>query len=130
MRSGDYDVEGTLRSERVSLQLGFAAEEFSYLIDLGLPIRSESAFNLDPEIKRELVWSGPVQRPATMLVRRKGPLVQLRDGRGWVPVHTELRTYESALTVCSGPSVPPNCRTAHCATCCWSRPCSAPGRRA
>ena len=85
VRSGEYDVEGTVRSERVSLQLGFAADEFSYLIDLGIPIRTDSAFNLDPEIKRELVWGGPVQRPATMLVRRKGPLVELRDGRGWVP---------------------------------------------
>ena len=45
---------------RVSLQLGFAAEEFAYLVDLGIPIPIESAFNLDPEIKRELVWSGPV----------------------------------------------------------------------
>lgn len=98
VRSGEYAVEGTLRSDRVSLQLGFAAEEFSYLIDLGLPIRSESAFNLDPEIKRELVWSGPVLRPATTLVKRKGPLVQLRDGRGWEPVRTDLRTYESVLT--------------------------------
>ena len=98
VRSGEYEVEGTLRSAPVSLQLGFAADEFSYLIDLGIPIRTDSAFNLDPEIKRELVWGGPVQRPATMLVRRKGQLVELRDGRGWVPVHTELRTYESALT--------------------------------
>ena len=98
VRSGEYEVEGTLRAERVSLQLGFAADEFSYLIDLGLPIRTGSAFNLDPEIKRELVWSGPVQRPATMLVRRRGPLVELREGRDWVPVHTELRSYESVLT--------------------------------
>jgi predicted ATPase len=98
VRSGEYDVEGTVRSERVSLQLGFAADEFSYLIDLGIPVRSDSAFNLDPEIKRELVWTGQVQRPATMLVRRRGPLVELRDGRGWEPVHTELRTYESVLT--------------------------------
>src|SRR5918998_5697757 len=98
VRSGEFQVEGTLHADRMSLQLGFAADEFSYLIDLGLPIRMDSAFNLDPEIKRELVWSGPVQRPATMLVRRRGPLVELRDGRGWVPVHTELRTYESMLT--------------------------------
>jgi predicted ATPase len=98
VRSGEYDVEGTQRGERVSLQLGFAADEFSYLIDLGIPIRTDSAFNLDPEIKRELVWTGPVQRPATMLVRRRGPLVELREGRDWDPVHTEVRTYESVLT--------------------------------
>jgi predicted ATPase len=98
VRSGEYEVQGTQRGERVSLQLGFAADEFSYLIDLGIPVRTDSAFNLDPEIKRELVWAGPVQRPATMLVRRRGPLVELREGRDWVPAHTELRTYESVLT--------------------------------
>jgi predicted ATPase len=98
VRSGEYEVEGTMRADRVSLQLGFAADEFSYLIDLGIPIPGRSAFNLDPEIKRELVWTGPVQRPAAMLVRRRGPLVELRDGRSWEPVHTELRTYESVLT--------------------------------
>jgi predicted ATPase len=57
VRSGEYEVEGTLRSAPVSLQLGFAADEFSYLIDLGIPIRTDSAFNLDPEINRELVWA-------------------------------------------------------------------------
>src|SRR3712207_6476845 len=83
VRSGEFEVEGTRRADRVSLQLGFAGDDFSYLIDLGIPIPStRSAFNLDPEIKRELVWGGPVHRPATMLVRRRGPLVELRDGRG------------------------------------------------
>ena len=85
-------MQGTTRSGPVSLQLGFAADDFSYLIDLGIPIRSESAFNLDPEIKRELVWSGEVLRPASMLVRRRGPLVELRDGRDWLPVDPRLRT--------------------------------------
>ena len=37
-------------------------------------------------------------RPATLLVKRRGPLVELRDGRGWTPVETKLRTYESMLT--------------------------------
>src|SRR5687768_2568076 len=57
VRSGEFTVQGTTRSGPVSLQLGFAAEDFSYLIDLGIPVRSDSAFDLDPEIKRELVWS-------------------------------------------------------------------------
>ena len=74
-------MQGTTRSDPVSLQLGFAADDFSYLIDLGIPIRSESAFDLDPEIKRELVWSGEVLRPATLLVRRRGPGGDPRRGR-------------------------------------------------
>jgi len=72
VRAGRHPVQGTVRSRSVSLQLGFASDEFSYLIDLGLPTRDEfSAFNIDPEIKREVIWSGPVMRPASVLVKRK-----------------------------------------------------------
>ncbi len=98
VRSGEHPVQGTARADRVSLQLGFASDAFSYLIDLGIPIPGETYFNLDPEIKREVVWSGEVMRPAALLVKRRGPLVELRDGRGWTPVETKLRTYESMLT--------------------------------
>ena len=107
VREREYAVEGTRRTERVSLQLGFASDDFSYLIDLGIPIPGETFFNLDPEIKRELVWSGEVMRPATMLVKRRGPLVQLRDGRGWRPVEAKLRTYESMLTEVIDPANAP-----------------------
>ena len=79
VRSGRHPVQGTVRSGPISLQLGFASDDFSYLIDLGLPTRNEtSAFNLDPEIKREVVWSGPIMRPASVLVKRKRALVELR----------------------------------------------------
>jgi predicted ATPase len=102
VRSGQHPVQGTVRSEPVSLQLGFASEDFSYLIDLGLPTRAElSAFNLDPEIKREVVWSGPVMRPATVLVKRKRALVELRGTSGsdsWERFENGLRPYESVLT--------------------------------
>ena len=46
-------------------------------------------------------------RPATMLVRRRGPLVELRDGRGWRPVDAKLRTYESMLTEVIDPANAP-----------------------
>src|SRR6187200_176895 len=79
VRSGRHPVQGTVRSGPISLQLGFASDDFSYLIDLGLPKRHDSsAFNLDPEIKREVIWSGPVMRPASVLVRRKRALAELR----------------------------------------------------
>jgi len=72
------------------------------LIDLGLPTRNESsAFNLDPEIKREVVWSGPVMRPASVLVKRKRTLVELRgtsSGDSWENFAGMLRPYESLLT--------------------------------
>ena len=103
VRSGRHPVQGTVRSGPVSLQLGFASDDFSYLIDLGLPTRDESsAFNLDPEIKREVVWSGPVMRPASVLIKRKRASVELRDtssrGDSWQRFESTLRPYESVLT--------------------------------
>jgi predicted ATPase len=103
VRSGRHPVQGTVRSGPVSLQLGFASDDFSYLIDLGLPTRAESsAFNLDPEIKREVVWSGPVMRPASVLIKRKRSSVELRDtssrGDAWLRFESTLRPYESVLT--------------------------------
>ena len=103
VRSGRHPVQGTVRSGPISLQLGFASDDFSYVIDLGLPKRNAtSAFNLDPEIKREVVWSGPVMRPASMLVKRKRALVEIRGtssrGDAWEPFESALRPYESVLT--------------------------------
>ena len=102
IRSGRHPVQGTVRSGPISLQLGFASDDFSYLIDLGLPTRDEeSAFNLDPEIKREVVWSGSVMRPASMLIKRKRAFVEVRgtSSRGaWAPFESRLRPYESVLT--------------------------------
>ena len=103
VRSGRHPVQGTVRSGPVSLQLGFASDDFSYLIDLGLPTRHESsAFNLDPEIKREMVWSGPIMRPASVLVKRKRALVELRGTsvktNAWESFESPLRSYESVLT--------------------------------
>jgi predicted ATPase len=103
VRSGRHPVQGTVRSVPISLQLGFASDDFSYLIDLGLPTRHESsAFNLDPEIKREAVWSGPIMRPASLLAKRKRALVELRGAASksdsWEPFESALRPYESVLT--------------------------------
>jgi predicted ATPase len=101
VRAGEHPVQGTTRSGPVNLQLGFASDELSYLIDLGLPTRYErSAFNLDPEVKRELIWAGPVLRPGSTLVRRTRRLVEVRDegGRGWLPYDRALEPYESVLT--------------------------------
>jgi predicted ATPase len=107
VRSGDFEVQGTTRSGPVSLQLGFAAADFSYLIDLGIPARSDSAFDLDPEIKRELVWNGEVLRPASTLVRRRRGLVEIRDGRDWLRVELGLRSHESMLTEVIDPARAP-----------------------
>ena len=63
MRSGDHPIQGTARTGPVSLKLGFATDQFGYAMDLGLPKNRDTAFDLDPEIKREWSSRGPVLRP-------------------------------------------------------------------
>jgi len=85
-RKRGYAVEGTVRKGPVSLRLGFASDEWGYLVDLGLPQQGSgsaaggSAFLRDPEIKREVVWSGPVMRPGSVVARRRWGTVEVRAG--------------------------------------------------
>jgi len=48
MKSGDHPVQGTRRKHPIALRLGFAGDEYGYLIDLGLAPPGLSAFSLDP----------------------------------------------------------------------------------
>ena len=99
MRRGEASVQGTARRKPVSLRLGFGGDEFGYAIDLGLPSPSSSAFTHDPEIKREVVWSGSVMRPASLLVDRRGPFVRARADQGhWTSVLQDLATFDSMMT--------------------------------
>jgi predicted ATPase len=93
-----------VRRKPVSLGLGFVGSEFSYSIDLGLPAPSSSAFSLDPVIKSEFVWAGPVQRPSAMLVERKGALVRSRGDDGeWQIVHERMAGFDSMLSQIADP---------------------------
>src|SRR3954465_15608242 len=60
MRTGKVPIQGTSRTEPLRLKLGFSGEHFGYCITMGLPAPSASAFSLDPEIKRECIWTGLV----------------------------------------------------------------------
>ena len=112
VRSGEHPIQGTTRTGPVSLRLGFAGDGFGYAIDLGLPIPSNSAFGLDPEIKRECSWTGPVMRPATLLTDRGGPTVRVRQARGsWTVVHESLRPFDSMLSEVADPQAAPDLLT-------------------
>jgi len=110
---GEYPVQGTRRKSPVALRLGFASDEFGYLIDLGLPKPdSTSAFSLDPEIKRECIWHGSRLRQSTTLVDRNGPIVKLRDdGGAWRIVIDRLALFESLMTHVSDPRTTPEVLT-------------------
>lgn len=108
MLAGEQPVEGTVRKHSVSLRLGFAGERFGYAIDLGLPTPSNSAFALDPTIKRECIWSGPVPRPSTLLVDRQGAAIRMRDHTAeWTAVPQPVATFDSMMTEFSDPKGDP-----------------------
>ena len=102
---------GTTRTRPVSLELGFASDDFGYLIDLGLPQYAgpNSAFARDPEIKREAVFAGAVARPATILIRRAGEYAEVgaESGRGFDQLTRGLPTYHSVLAEFAHPGTHP-----------------------
>jgi hypothetical protein len=62
-----------MRDKPVSLSLGFASDEFGYLIDLGLPAAGTTAFQIDPGSSK----SAPG-------MDRRGPVIRLRtQDDGW-----------------------------------------------
>ena len=104
VKRGEHKVEGTVRKERTNLRLGFAGDEFGYAIDLGLPSPSRSAFALDPEIKTETIWAGPMLRPAALLVERHAAVVRSRNSEGdWDVLAYELSSFDSMLTQFADP---------------------------
>ena len=89
----------------VSLSMGFASTEFSYAIDLGLPPPiPPSAFDGDPEIKRECIWLGEKLRPSALLVDRRGPQVRCKDEEGqWEVFRDHFPGFESILANLTDP---------------------------
>ena len=106
MLSGEHPVQGTVRSGPVGLKLGFAAQDYGYAIDLGMPIPGRSMFNLDPEIKAEAVWTGEILSRRNAIATRAGPAVTAlgQDGRRSVVV-SRLAPYDSMMTHVSDPVI-------------------------
>jgi predicted ATPase len=100
-----------VRKESVSLRLGFAGDAFGYAIDLGLPLplpSSQSQFSLEPVIKRECIWSGPVLRPSALLVERQGPMIRVRDEAGeWATLAQPVASFDSMMTEYADPRSAP-----------------------
>ncbi|PRC42907.1 ATP-binding protein, partial [Mycobacterium sp. ITM-2017-0098] len=96
-------AQGGPRTRSVSIELGYASDDFGYLIDLGLPQATQTAFARDPEVKRELVFAGPVARPAATLVRRVRGMVEVAgDGRGFDELARNLPAHRSVLADWAG----------------------------
>lgn len=105
VREGRHPVQGTVRTKPVALRLGFAGDEFGYAIDFGLPSAGQdSKFGLDPVIKRESVWRGPLLRPAALLADRVAAGVRVREESGaWSPSADAIKPADSMLSEYADP---------------------------
>ncbi|TDW94839.1 putative ATPase [Kribbella pratensis] len=104
----DRPTQGTRRTGPVTLRMGFAGDDYGYLMDLGLPIPNGSEFDLDPEIKREALWAGPFLRPAALLVERTNHEVRIRTASGeWQRGGHQLQTFDSMLSEFADPERAP-----------------------
>jgi predicted ATPase len=110
MIRGEVPVQGGPRKDVIALRMGFVSDEFGYAIDLGLPKPDRrpqdlrSKFTLDPEIKCENIWSGPILRPAALLVDRREALVKARDASGqWQEVSRALPSFDSIFSQLADP---------------------------
>ncbi|MFG1905485.1 AAA family ATPase [Kribbella sp. NPDC048928] len=104
----DRPTQGTRRTGPVTLRMGFAGDDYGYLMDLGLPIAHGSQFDLDPEIKREALWAGPFLRPAALLVERSNHDVRIRAAGGeWQRAGHQLQTFDSMLSEFADPERAP-----------------------
>src|SRR6201998_1116896 len=109
VRKGEFPVQGAPRLKPLSLKRGFAGDPYSYCIDLGYPPPAQTAFPLDPAIKRECIWHGSVYRRGAVLVDRLNRLVQLAPARNQEPVilTKELSSTDSMLATIADPQRAP-----------------------
>lgn len=109
MRTGEVAVQGTRRKEPIGLRLGFATDTTGYSVEFGLPASvGPTMFALDPEIKAEALWFGPVVRAGTLQAERTGPRVRLRDETDeWVSFDHRIRPYDSMLSEVADPRLAP-----------------------
>ncbi|OBJ47804.1 AAA family ATPase [Mycobacterium asiaticum] len=102
-------AQGTARTRPISLELGFAADDFGYLVDLGIPQMAgyRSAFARDPEIKREVLFAGPVLRRATTMVCRTREFAEVSGDSGFDELCRNLPPYRSVLAEYAHPQALP-----------------------
>jgi predicted ATPase len=86
VRQGTHPVEGLAKRSVASLKLGFGSDTYGYSIDLGYPPPGATMFALDPRVKRECIWHGPLYRKASALVDRRNNFVWLSTTRDEEPV--------------------------------------------
>jgi predicted ATPase len=94
----------SMRRSPIRLQMGFSSDAFTYSIDLGLASPSNSAFSLDPIIKRECVWRGDKQNASSLIADRNNSIFRCRDRDGkWMEVTSRMATHDGLLSSYADP---------------------------
>jgi predicted ATPase len=88
VRQGTHPVQPLAKRNVASLKLGFGGDTYGYSIDLGYPPPPPPAtmFDLDPHVKRECIWHGPLYLKASALVDRRNNFVWLSTSKDEEPV--------------------------------------------
>lgn len=123
VRQGTHAVEGLAKWNVASLKLGFGSDIYGYSIDLGYPPPPPPAtmFGMDPRVKRECIWHGPVYRKASALVDRRNNFVWLSTTRDEEPVFLthHLSDTDSMLASVADPQRAPEMLEVREAVCGW-----------
>jgi len=111
VRRGEHPIEPLSYRNAASLKLGFGSDAYGYSIDLGYPPPPPptTMFLLDPRVKRECIWHGPVYRKASALVDRRNNLVALSGARdeSMVVLTQQLADTDSMLASIADPERAP-----------------------
>ena len=87
------------RNQPVRMILEAQFEALSYEVEIGLPKRTEAAFEIEPLVKEERLTARVGSRK-TVMMERQGPMVALRNEEGAREVHKEaVLPSETALAV-------------------------------
>jgi predicted ATPase len=83
---------------RVQLSVTLQSDLFGYALACGLPIPQETMFRLDPEMKTERAWLGPVDRPSVRFLERDHRSASLRAITGeWQEYPGGMEPSETAI---------------------------------
>jgi predicted ATPase len=123
VRQGTYAVEGLSNRKVASLKLGFGGDSYGFSIDLGYPPPPPPAtmFGLDPHVKRECIWHGPIYRKSAALVDRRNNFVWLATTSDKEPVFLtqHLSDTDSMLASIADPQRAPEMLAVREAIRCW-----------
>ena len=101
-------------------RFGFSSHPFSYCLDIRLPISSNSAFDFDPEMKRECLWHGVDMDAKSLCADRRTTTLRTRaTGGKWIDVDLSLSRHSSILSEYSDPFNAPELIVVREKLCSW-----------